>query len=140
MSIEQQELQETEPSRKEWKDEQIELIIGNLLRIGVLFSAAIVFIGGIIYLYEHGGEKPQYRTFHGEPPALRSVTGVVRYALQGHGRGIIQLGLLLLIATPIARVVFSIYAFAREKDRLYVVVTLIVLCILLYSLIWGRLG
>jgi uncharacterized membrane protein len=57
--------------------------------------------------------------------------------LHGDGRAIIQCGLLLLIATPVARVLFSIVAFALEKDRLYVVLTLIVFCILIYSLFGG---
>ncbi|CCW35153.1 DUF1634 domain-containing protein [Chthonomonas calidirosea] len=131
-------VEKTRAPNQDWRDEQVEIVIGNLLRIGVLFSAAVVFIGGIIYLFEYGNQKIHYHTFRGEPPELRSVTGVIHYALQGHGRGIIQLGLLLLVATPIARVIFSIYAFIREKDRLYVVVTLIVLAILLYSLIWGH--
>jgi uncharacterized membrane protein len=54
--------------------------------------------------------------------------------LAGQGRGIIQLGLLFLIATPVARVVFSIFAFSVQRDRLYVVVTLTVLAILMFSL------
>jgi uncharacterized membrane protein len=50
-------------------------------------------------------------------------------------RGIMQLGILLLIATPIFRVAFSVFAFLAEKDRMYVIFTLIVLCVLLYSVI-----
>ncbi len=52
----------------------------------------------------------------------------------------IQLGLLLLIATPIARVAFSVVGFAIERDRMYVVFTLIVLAILLYSLLGSGVG
>jgi len=130
--------EEIKAPNQDWRDEQIEIVIGNLLRIGVLLSAAVVFIGGILYLFKYGNEKIHYHTFQEAPSDLRSVTGVIHDALQGHSRGIIQLGLLLLIATPIARVIFSIYAFIREKDGLYVVVTLIVLAILLYSLIWGH--
>jgi uncharacterized membrane protein len=44
-----------------------------------------------------------------------------------------------LIATPIARVMFSVYAFARQRDWLYVCFTLVVLALLVYSLAWGRL-
>ena len=50
----------------------------------------------------------------------------------------IQLGLLVLIATPIARVAFSLVAFALQRDRIYVIVTLIVLAVLLYSLTGGH--
>jgi uncharacterized membrane protein len=66
------------------------------------------------------------------------MSGIVRDALTLRGRGIIQLGLLLLIATPVARVAFSVAAFAFQRDRLYVVVTLVVLAILLYSLTSGQ--
>ena len=51
-----------------------------------------------------------------------------------HSRGLIQFGLLLLIAVPVARVAFSVVAFALQRDRTYVVVTLIVLAVLLYGL------
>jgi uncharacterized membrane protein len=73
--------------------------------------------------------------FRDEPSDLRSVGGILRRALALDGRGIIQLGLLLLIATPVARVAFSIFGFAEEHDRMYVVVASIVLLILAYSLI-----
>jgi uncharacterized membrane protein len=117
-----------------WTDQRIEAIIGDLLRTGVIFSGAIVLIGGIVYLIRQGNTAPHYGVFHGEPSDLRSVRGIVRDALAGQGRGIIQLGLLFLIATPVARVVFSIFAFAVQRDRLYVVVTLTVLAILMFSL------
>jgi uncharacterized membrane protein len=67
------------------------------------------------------------------------MSGIVKDALAFRGRGLIQLGLLLLIATPLARVAFSVAAFALEGDRLYVVVALIVLAVLICSLVGGRL-
>jgi uncharacterized membrane protein len=120
--------------RRAWTDERVEQVIGNLLRFGVLTAAAVVLIGGILYLCEHGLAVPDHRTFHGEPADLRSPVGIVQDALVGDSRGLIQFGLLLLIATPVARVVFSVFAFAREHDAVYVVVTLIVLAVLLFSL------
>ena len=72
--------------------------------------------------------------FHGEPIQLRTISGVLQETLAFQGRGIIQLGLLLLIATPVARVALSIFGFAAERDRMYVVFATIVLVILLYSL------
>jgi uncharacterized membrane protein len=118
-----------------WNDRSIELVIGKLLRAGVVLSASVVSIGGILYLLRHGGEITDYRTFRGELSTLRSVPGIVHGALHLTGRGIIQLGLLLLIATPIARVIFSAIAFARERDYLYVAFTLAVLGVLAYSLL-----
>jgi len=118
-----------------WTDKRIENILGNLLRAGVVFSAIIVFFGGVVYLARHGRAPADYRVFQGEPSELRSLPGVVRDAMDFSGRGIIQLGLLFLIATPVARVIFSIWGFAAERDRMYVVFTVIVLAILIFSLV-----
>jgi uncharacterized membrane protein len=115
-------------------DERFESLVGTLLRTGVILAAAVVFAGGALYLVKYGAVKPDYRIFRGEPTDLRYAGEIVRDAISGHSRGLIQLGLLLLIATPVARVVFSVFAFASERDWLYVVVTLIVLGILVYSL------
>ena len=121
-----------------WTDQRVEGIIGNLLRAGVLLAAAVVVLGGGIYLARHGSELPHYRVFRGEPNDLRTVSGILADACTFHGRNIIQLGLLLLIATPVVRVAFSVLAFALERDWLYVVVTLIVLAVLVFSLAGGR--
>jgi uncharacterized membrane protein len=128
------------PFQKEWTDQKIENIVGNLLRTGVLVSAVVVLCGGVPYLIKYGHVPADYRIFRGEPTDLKSVNGIVRDAFALHSRGIIQLGLLLLIATPVARVAFSIFGFAEEKDRMYVTFTLIVLLILLYSLIGSASG
>ena len=119
----------------EWQFEQF---LGTLLRTGVILSAILVFAGAMVYLVRHGGEEPEWRLFHGEPVELRNVEGIIDAALSLRGRGIIQLGLLVLIATPVARVAFSVIAFARERDWTYVVLTLIVLSVLLYSLLFAR--
>lgn len=118
-----------------WTDTKIEDIVGNLLRVGVSFSAFVVFLGAVIYLAKHGRSPADYRVFEGEPSELRSLPGIVREAVALSGRGIIQLGLLFLIATPVARVIFSIWGFAEERDRMYVAFTVIVLAILIFSLV-----
>ncbi|MBZ5704291.1 MAG: DUF1634 domain-containing protein [Acidobacteriia bacterium] len=120
---------------EKWTDQRVEDIVADLLRIGVLLSAAVVLCGAAIYLARHGHEPADYRVFRGEPTDLRSIPGIIHNATDLRGRGIIQLGLLLLIATPVARVAFAVFGFAAEHDRMYVVFTLIVLAVLLYSLI-----
>jgi uncharacterized membrane protein len=122
-----------------WNDERLERIIGTLLQVGVALSGALVVAGGVIYLIRHGSEPPRYGTFAGEPSDLRTLSGIVAYAFSMRGRGIIQLGLLFLIATPVARVAFSAVAFALERDWLYVAVTSLVLAVLLFSLAGGHL-
>jgi uncharacterized membrane protein len=119
---------------QEWLDQRIELVIAQLLRAGVLLAACVIMAGAVLYLVPHPAAHVDYRTFHGEPQELRTVDGVLHRAFAGNAMGIMQLGLLLLIATPITRVGFSIVAFAMEGDHMYVAFTLLVLGILLYSL------
>ena len=125
-----------------WRDRRIEVVLGNLLRTGVLVSAAVVLLGASIYLSRHAHEPADYRVFRGEPSEYRTIHGVIQSVIvgQGRGQGLIQLGLLLLIATPIARVAFSVVGFAIERDRLYVAFTLVVLAVLLYSLLGSGAG
>ncbi|HZT28989.1 MAG TPA: DUF1634 domain-containing protein [Bryobacteraceae bacterium] len=123
------------PSKQRWDDTRVENIIGNLLRLGVSMAAFLVVTGGVLYLWRHGGARVSFQVFHGEPAEYRSVSGVLHGLHSLRGRSLIQAGLLVLIATPMARVAFSVWAFAREGDRVYVVITLIVLGVLLYSLV-----
>jgi uncharacterized membrane protein len=121
--------------RSDWTDQNVEVIIANLLRAGVLVSASIVLAGGLVFLARHGFTHASYRVFRGEPTDLREFRGIARDALNFHGPGIIQLGLLFLIATPVARVAFAAFAFAVERDWLYVGISVFVLIVLLYSLL-----
>jgi uncharacterized membrane protein len=120
---------------RNWTDKTIEEIVGNLLRVGVSISAFVVSVGAVIYLARHGRAPADYRVFRGEPTDLKSLSGIVREAYGLRARGIIQFGLLLLIATPVVRVAFSIWGFAAEEDRMYMIFTGIVLVVLLYSLL-----
>jgi uncharacterized membrane protein len=119
-------------------DWHVEQVLGNLLRAGVILAAAVVLAGGVVYLVRHGAEQQQLSAFQEEPPALESFAGIVSSAWKGSSRGIIQLGLLLLIATPVARVAFSVIAFLLERDGTYVFLTLVVLGVLLSSLFFVR--
>jgi uncharacterized membrane protein len=111
--------------------------MGHLLRAGVILSAIVVAGGGALYVSRHPIPPTAYETFTGAPQELRSVRGILHSAFTVNGRGLIQLGLLALIATPIARVAFSFVAFLYERDRLYAVFTLFVLALLIYSLAGG---
>lgn len=116
-------------------EKRFESVIGTMLRTGVILAAAIVLVGGALYLIKYGAVKPDYRLFRGEASDLRYMRAIFGQAAAGHSRGLIQLGLLILIATPVARVAFSVVAYLSERDWLYTAVTLLVLGILVYSLI-----
>lgn len=114
-----------------WSDHDIVARIGLLLRVGVIASALVMLAGGGLYLYRHGHEPvPDRRKFTPEPAEFSRPGPIVEAALQGRARSMIQLGLLLLIATPITRVAFSIFAFARQRDVVYVLLPLLVLLVL----------
>jgi uncharacterized membrane protein len=119
-------------------DQRIDEIMGMLLRTGVTLAASVVLVGGVLYLTRHRIPATNYHVFQGEPAELRTVSGIVHEALALRGRGLIQLGLLILIATPVARVAFSFFAFLYRRDWTYVVVTVIVLGLLFYSLLGGH--
>ena len=126
--------------RSKLSDDQIDQLLGNLLRIGVIIATIVAAIGGVLYLAQHGLEQADYRVFRGEPVELRRVGGIVRGATGLHARAVVQLGLVLLIATPVARVAMSLVAFALQRDRVYIVVTSIVLALLIFSLTGGISG
>ena len=112
----------------------MESIIGELLRAGVLLAAAVVFAGGVLYLTQHRAARVDYKTFTPGSEELRTLPGIVKLAASLNSEGLIQLGLVLLIATPVARVALAVVGFQLERDRMYVVVSLIVLGVLVFSL------
>jgi uncharacterized membrane protein len=120
---------------KTLSEQQLENLLSNLLKFGVLIASTCVLLGGILYLIHHGNEPVEYQFFRGEPSQFRSPAGVVKAVLSGSRRGIIQLGLLLLIATPIVRVIISLLAFLWRREFIYVAVTSLVLASLTYSLV-----
>ena len=88
--------------------------ISGILRLGVTAAAILAIVGMVIYLKSWGGLAPRYATFHEAK----------------FPKGWLEAAILTLILTPVARVIFSIYAFAKKKDTTYVVITLIVLALL----------
>jgi uncharacterized membrane protein len=117
-------------------DKEMEIEIGLMLRIGVSLSAFVVFLGGLLYLRSERG-APDYKHFHATADPLQTFSGVIHGVARLDAASVIQLGILLLIATPVVRVAFCVVGFARQRDRLYVAVSALVLAILTYSLVAG---
>ncbi|BBD68099.1 hypothetical protein NIES4072_45890 [Nostoc commune NIES-4072] len=116
-------------------EQQLEYLLSNLMKYGVLIASAVVLLGGILYLIHHGAEPAGYHFFRGEPSEFRSPAGVVKAVLSGSDSAIIQLGLLLLIATPVVRVFISLLTFLFQREFIYMIVTLLVMTSLIYSLV-----
>lgn len=114
-------------------DKRLEIAIGNMLRVGVTLAALVVLVGGILYLAHSRGAVPDYQHFHGAQPADRHIGSILAGAVAGNDRSLISLGILLLIATPVCRVLFGVVGFALIRDRLYAIVSAIVLAILVFS-------
>lgn len=123
--------------RFELDDRRMETIMGRLLQVGVLLASAVVVLGGFLYVRAHLGNAVDYRTFTGESANLRSAKGLFHLLRSGDPAAVIQLGVILLVATPIARVVFAVVGFALERDRFYVTVSLTVLTVLMASLLYS---
>lgn len=115
---------------------RLALEVGGILRLGMIVSSAVIALGLVPFLVLEGARRADFHVFRGEPAAFRTIGGVVADAAHGDPRGIMQLGVLLLVATPFARVALCLVEFARAHDRLYVAVTLIVLL----TLSWGLFG
>ncbi|HUH64191.1 MAG TPA: DUF1634 domain-containing protein [Terracidiphilus sp.] len=119
-------------------DHDLEVAMGQMLRIGVTIAALVVLAGGVLYLWQNQGPVPDYKHFHGAATEYTQIGGILRGAIRLDSRSLIEFGLLLLIATPIGRVIFGVAGFAKMKDWLYAVVSVIVLAVLLFSLFWKR--
>lgn len=118
-------------------DHDLDLSVAAMLRVGVTLAALVVLGGGILSLLHPWTTTPDYKHFEPGGPALRTLSGIARSAMHGDAQSIIQLGLVLLIATPVARVVFCVVGFARQRSLLYFGISSLVLAVLLYSLTKG---
>lgn len=118
---------DTEGSLQHW--------VSAVLRFGVLASALIALIGTLMNLSKHGGEKVSYQNFH--PGENLSVGKVLTDAVSMDSRSIMLVAVIVLVLTPVARVIVSLFGFIKEKDRTYIAITFVVLLTLLCSVIGG---
>ena len=123
---------------------RVELVISNLLRIGVVASLVVILIGTVISFVHH----PGYLQSAGDLPTLtapgKAVPNTLHDTVKGigemRGQAIVVAGLLMLIATPVLRVAFSIIAFLLQKDLIFAAITAVVLALLLLSFVLGKAG
>jgi len=115
-------------------DKDVQRILGTVLRVGVLLSTVIVLIGGILYLSGCAAQPVAFGHFDPEATPFTSLPLLWAGLQHADGLAIIQLGVLLLIFTPIARIILSVFSFLLEKDYMYVLIGLLVLAIIMVSL------
>lgn len=122
------------------KDSDIEVAISKVLRYGVYLALFFAGIGGIVYLYRHGGELVgnQYSHYVEKDDGFFDyVSKIFSGIIQGKGRDIITMGIIILFATPTVRVLFSLLGYIMERDIKYIVITLIVLSVITVSVLGG---
>ena len=120
-------------------ESNLDYILSVVLRTGLLLAVAIVFCGGVYFLWQNGAEVIDYHLFDGEPRSITSLRGIFDAWINASGGGadktllLIQLGIIVLIATPVIRVVTCLIVFAVERDVMYVFISGFVLAMLLYA-------
>jgi len=119
---------------KSFEDKDLQLFLGNLLRYGVLISLSVVLIGLFLFVFQQGGKPVNYGTFIQESFDFSTLFSGL---LHGNSLSIMALGVLLLILTPVMRVITAIIGFFWEKDKLYTLISFIVLLIIILSAILG---
>lgn len=125
------------PPERARSDARMSRLVALVLRGGVLLAAAVTAVGGLGLLVRHGGEVPDYRVFRGEEAPYRTVAEIARGVEDFSMPAIISLGIVLLIATPVARVMLTLGGFIAQRDRVYIAITGLVLLILASSLLFG---
>ncbi len=117
----------------------IPLLMGKTLFIAVLISAALITIGGALFLWQHAFEVYTFTSFHSEPQQFTSLAGMIKDAFHLKPRGLIQLGLFLLFFTQIIRVLMTAWLFLQERNLLFFRLSLFILLVLIVSLCWSLL-
>jgi uncharacterized membrane protein len=115
-------------------DQELDIFVAGMLRFGVTLSSLVVLAGGLLVLQHPWSAIPDYSHFQAGDISLRNFSGIFRGAVHLRAQSVIQLGLVVLIATPVARVVFCVVGFIRQRSHLYIVISSAVLVILLFSL------
>jgi uncharacterized membrane protein len=134
----------TKPKTSDEPVGRFELIISEILRLGVTLSLATILVGlGLMFAHH-----PDYLRSSADLARLTSPGAALPHSLHDviegvriwRGQAVVALGLTMLILTPILRVAVSIIAFAIERDRVFIAVTSAVLAVLLLSFMLGKVG
>jgi uncharacterized membrane protein len=119
---------------------RIAIVLARVMIVGTVVAAAIMAAGLVWYLSAHAGEPVGDHIFKGEPKYLENPVGMVRRAFDpestGHRRSLVMIGLFLLLINPSVRVALAGIGFLAARNRLYAVISAIVLAVLLSSFFW----
>jgi uncharacterized membrane protein len=112
-----------------------EAALGRVVTGAVLLSACVALAGGALYLRSGADHTADFSAYRPQPQSLSAAGAIVSGALRLDPASLMQLGVFILVLTPVARVAFSLVLFALRRDRMYTVITLAVLTVLLAGLL-----
>lgn len=120
----------------------IQLLIARTLRWGVGIACALAVVGGAMYLWQHGGDPMKdYTHFPADAESSRTayttLEGIFSGVMGLTAVGWIQLGVVVLLLTPMMRVALSLVDFVKERDWLYAFITAVVLSVIIVNSIGG---
>lgn len=115
--------------------ENFNLIIGKFIITFVIIAAVVASLGGVLYLWQNGHETINYHLFQGEPKMYTSFSGILDAAFSFSAKGIIQLGILLLVLGQVGRVFLTLCLFVKEKDYFFSFSSLFIFVIMVVSLL-----
>jgi uncharacterized membrane protein len=120
----------------------LEEIVGRMLVIGVLTAAAVIAVGLALLIPPGTGKRvllsqlmSEHEVFVADLP--RSLVAVAAGVLHGRPVAIIFLGVVILILTPVMRVVAAGIYFARHGERRYALISIAILLLLLLGFVLG---
>lgn len=125
---------------------ELERVVSGVLRLGVIVSSVVVVVGTTLSLADPSTRESESRVARelrrgvlhpAAMPAPHTWSSVISAVAKGNGPGLVMLGLLLLILTPVMRVAVSVVGFALERDRRFVFVTVTVLFVLIGAFALG---
>jgi uncharacterized membrane protein len=105
-------------------------LISNVLRTGVIISLILILIGTVLLFADNGSNgftMAQIINVNSKiNSSIFSIAGMVNGLFSLQGADFILLGIIVLILTPITRVITSVLSFLYERNWLYVIITVIV--------------
>ncbi len=114
-------------------ENRLRLLLSRVMLYGVLLAAAVMLLGGVIFLSHHATQRPGDHVFRGEPADLRHPVAILQAAIEGNDASFIQAGVLLLLLNPLIRVALALAGYAASGDRFYAGVSAIVFAVLIVS-------
>lgn len=115
-------------------DQQIKTGISMILSTGVRVSALITAVGALLYLAGAATAAVDYSKYSPNSTPYTDFQNILNGLKMGDSAAIIQLGIVVLLLTPLMRVIYCCFEFSKRQDWQYSIMTALVLAVLTYSL------